>query len=270
VAPAHQQRISSSDRVELVIGSWRSFFSYDLINCISVHYGLHNSAIYIPISTPLIVNSVDIFVRKARKHVNPLNIQHLALIRHALTTDFSSLVSLETGFEKKDDSNSTSSAAWFENPTYIRGFAWWVEPTVAYMVGGWVFGIMSLYDGGFWWSAVSAGVASVVAAFVFRQLHWFRGEKVLRSDAVSLISFLTALGRVSQPKSFWKYYKTPKDFLKDAKKQVFPEAVYLPTRESGFYDGFEPLNSKDIEVIKALINLSFQSENFSDSKWGLS
>jgi len=39
----------------------------------------------------LIVNSVDIFVRKARKHVNPLNIQHLALIGHALTTDFSSL-----------------------------------------------------------------------------------------------------------------------------------------------------------------------------------
>ena len=29
--------------------------------------------------------------RKARKHVNPLNIQHLALVGHALTTDFPSL-----------------------------------------------------------------------------------------------------------------------------------------------------------------------------------
>jgi hypothetical protein len=57
---------------------------------------------------------------------------------------------------------------------------------------------------------------------------------------------------------------------KDAKKQVFPEAVYLPARESGFYDGFEPLNDKDIKSIKKLIDLSLKMKKFSDSEWGLS
>jgi len=56
---------------------------------------------------------------------------------------------------------------------------------------------------------------------------------------------------------------------KDAKKQKFPEAVYLPARESGFYEGFEPLNSRDVGIIKKLINLTFKSKKFSDSAWGL-
>lgn len=56
---------------------------------------------------------------------------------------------------------------------------------------------------------------------------------------------------------------------KDAKKQIFPESVYLPSRESGFYNGFEPLNNKDIELIKKLIGLSFKMKKFSDSDWGL-
>jgi len=57
---------------------------------------------------------------------------------------------------------------------------------------------------------------------------------------------------------------------KDAKKQVFPEAVYLPARESGFYDKFEALNKEDIGLIKELINSFFQSEKYSNSVWGLS
>jgi len=56
---------------------------------------------------------------------------------------------------------------------------------------------------------------------------------------------------------------------KDAKKQIFPEAVYLPARESGFYDGFEPLNLEDIKIIKELIELSFKSDKYSDENWGL-
>ena len=75
----------------------------------------------------------------------------------------------------------------------------------------------------------------------------------------------------------WAFKKNESPYLhihifgrsKDAKKQVFPEAVYLPARESGFYEGFEPLNKEDIKIIKELIDLSFQSDKFSDSKWGL-
>ncbi|OVE74903.1 hypothetical protein BVX95_00860 [archaeon D22] len=57
---------------------------------------------------------------------------------------------------------------------------------------------------------------------------------------------------------------------KDAKKQVFPEAVYLPDRSSGFYDDFEPLNDEDIKIIKYLIESSFQTDENSDASWGLS
>lgn len=34
-----------------------------------------------------------------------------------------------------------------------------------------------------------------------------------------------------------------------AKKQVFPDAPYLPDRKSGFYDDFKPLNDDDIRCI---------------------
>ena len=65
-------------------------------------------------------------------------------------------------------------------------------------------------------------------------------------------------------------YGSPEKRSKDAKKQVFPEAVSLPPRESGFYDGFEPLNKEDIKIIKELIEQSFKSDKFSDSEWNLS
>jgi len=76
----------------------------------------------------------------------------------------------------------------------------------------------------------------------------------------------------------WAYKTQEKPYLhihifgrsKDAKKQRFPEAVYLPARESKFYDGFEPLNNKDIELIKHYIGLALKMKKFSDSEWGLS
>lgn len=55
----------------------------------------------------------------------------------------------------------------------------------------------------------------------------------------------------------------------DSKKQIFPEAVYLPSRESGFYDGFDPLNKEDIEIIKESMDKLFQLETFFDTNWGI-
>jgi len=54
-----------------------------------------------------------------------------------------------------------------------------------------------------------------------------------------------------------------------ATTQIFPEAVYLPDRSTGFYDNFEPLSKGDIQTIKKLINASFESQTFSDSTWRL-
>ncbi len=56
---------------------------------------------------------------------------------------------------------------------------------------------------------------------------------------------------------------------KDAKKQPFPEAVFLPDRSTGFYDGFEPLTEEDQKVILSVISSLFLEERYSDKEWGL-
>lgn len=55
----------------------------------------------------------------------------------------------------------------------------------------------------------------------------------------------------------------------DAKDQVFPESVYLPARESGFYDKFEPLNKEDILEIQKQIEIIEKQEKYQSSEWGL-
>jgi diadenosine tetraphosphate (Ap4A) HIT family hydrolase len=53
----------------------------------------------------------------------------------------------------------------------------------------------------------------------------------------------------------------------NAKHQVFPEAVYLPARESGFYDSFEPLNDEDIKEIQKQISLLENTEKYKLENW---
>lgn len=53
----------------------------------------------------------------------------------------------------------------------------------------------------------------------------------------------------------------------DAVNQIFPEAVKLPARESGFYDDFHSLNSKDINEIITQINILEKQERYSLSNW---
>lgn len=75
----------------------------------------------------------------------------------------------------------------------------------------------------------------------------------------------------------WAYKKGEKPFLhvhifgrsRDAKYQVFPESVYLPTRESGFYDKFEPLTKEDIIEIQKQIEILVKLKKYQLSMWGL-
>jgi hypothetical protein len=53
----------------------------------------------------------------------------------------------------------------------------------------------------------------------------------------------------------------------NAKKQIFPEAVQLPARESGFYNSFQPLNKTDIKLLNKEIQNLYNSEDYSDNKW---
>lgn len=49
---------------------------------------------------------------------------------------------------------------------------------------------------------------------------------------------------------------------KTAIKQKYGEAVYLPQRDSGFYDGFEPLNERDIEEIRKEIEHLLSTDKY--------
>lgn len=52
-----------------------------------------------------------------------------------------------------------------------------------------------------------------------------------------------------------------------AKKQPFPESVYLPGKESGFYEGFEPLNEEDVAEIRKQIEEISKKEKYSLENW---
>lgn len=52
-------------------------------------------------------------------------------------------------------------------------------------------------------------------------------------------------------------------------KQPFPESVYLPDRSTGFYEGFEALNTEDVTVIKSEMEHLFKEERYSNELWNL-
>jgi diadenosine tetraphosphate (Ap4A) HIT family hydrolase len=54
---------------------------------------------------------------------------------------------------------------------------------------------------------------------------------------------------------------------RDAKVQIFPEAVYLPDRSTGFYDNFEPLNQEDMSSIQKHIALLEKESKYKQSEW---
>jgi hypothetical protein len=55
----------------------------------------------------------------------------------------------------------------------------------------------------------------------------------------------------------------------NAQKQPFPEAVYLPARESGFYDDFIPLNEGDVTEVARQIEIVSATEKYNPKNWGL-
>lgn len=55
----------------------------------------------------------------------------------------------------------------------------------------------------------------------------------------------------------------------NAIKQPWPESMYLPDRKTGFYEGFEPLNEKDVELLQSEIKKIFALPKYSDESWGL-
>lgn len=96
-------------------------------------------------------------------------------------------------------------------------------------------------------------------------------EKVMNKQGIPVVKINY------QDMGTWAFKRNESPYLhihvfgrsKDAKKQVFPEAVYLPARESGFYDEFEPLNEEDVRLMKAVIDSFLQSEEYSNSEWRL-
>ncbi len=53
----------------------------------------------------------------------------------------------------------------------------------------------------------------------------------------------------------------------DAKVQVWPEAVQLPSRDTGFYDDFVPLNDEDMEELKKQFSIVENEERYKLENW---
>jgi diadenosine tetraphosphate (Ap4A) HIT family hydrolase len=54
---------------------------------------------------------------------------------------------------------------------------------------------------------------------------------------------------------------------KDSKNQVFPEAVQLPDRSSGFYEGFEPLDDEDMKAIRSEIETLLTKSKYANTAY---
>ena len=94
-------------------------------------------------------------------------------------------------------------------------------------------------------------------------------EKAMNNRGVSVVKINY------QDMGNWAYKRGEKPFLhihvfgrsSDSVKQPFPESVYLPDRSTGFYDGFEPLNERDItEIFKQIEEIS-QQEKYKPENW---
>ena len=56
---------------------------------------------------------------------------------------------------------------------------------------------------------------------------------------------------------------------KSATIHKWGEACHFPFPETGFYEGFEPLNEGDVEEIRGEMEKLFGEERYQDEKWGL-
>lgn len=86
------------------------------------------------------------------------------------------------------------------------------------------------------------------------------------------------IGRINyQDNGNWGVFKPEGPFLhvhlygraKSATIQKYGEACSFPFRETGFYNGFEPLNVEDILEIQKQIEILLQQEKYHKTNWGL-
>ncbi|UCH89984.1 MAG: hypothetical protein JSV49_04910 [Thermoplasmata archaeon] len=86
------------------------------------------------------------------------------------------------------------------------------------------------------------------------------------------------LGRINyQDNGNWSVFKPEGPYLhvhlygraKSAEIQKYGDALNFPHRETGFYDGYEPLKDEDIAEIQNQIEALLKQDKYQDSAWGL-
>lgn len=84
------------------------------------------------------------------------------------------------------------------------------------------------------------------------------------------------IGRINyQDNGNWGVFKPGGPYLhyhlygraKSAKVHKYGEACYFPFRETGFYNGFEPLNKGDIKEMQKQIKTLLTGEKYNYSNW---
>ena len=86
------------------------------------------------------------------------------------------------------------------------------------------------------------------------------------------------IGRINyQDNGNWSVFKPEGPYFhihlygraKSAKIQKWGDATHFPHRETGFYDGHEPLSDEDTEEIRLEIEKLFKKEKYLDANWKL-
>lgn len=86
------------------------------------------------------------------------------------------------------------------------------------------------------------------------------------------------VGRINyQENGNWSVFKPEGPYLhihlygraKSAKVHKYGDACYFPSRDTGFYDAFEPLNDGDVKEIRDEAEKIFKQEKYQDQNWHL-
>jgi hypothetical protein len=86
------------------------------------------------------------------------------------------------------------------------------------------------------------------------------------------------IGRINyQDNGNWSVFKPKGPYLhvhlygrsKNATIQKYGDALEFPHRETGFYDGNEPLTEDDVAEIRVEIESLLKQDKYLDSAWGL-
>ena len=90
---------------------------------------------------------------------------------------------------------------------------------------------------------------------------------ILRGIPIVRINYMEAVNWAAKSGKPFFFHIHVYGRAENAKIQIWPEAVQLPSRDTGFYDNFLPLDSDDIVELKKQFSMIEKEEKYRLSNW---